>query len=627
MDRTPRGVARYRVGVSSVDEMIGHILDGRYKVLEPISEGAMGVVYRGERLKLGRPVAIKVLRDELPNELASRKRFEVEAMAMAKLEHPHCVSVLDVGLHEDKPYVVMDFVSGTNLREILDRDGPLDIPRAAEIMRQVLSGLAHAHELGIMHRDIKPANIMLSHKTGIGDQIKILDFGLARPLDGESNLTGSMMVLGTPAYMAPEQCSGGAIDARTDLYACGVLLFELVTGKKPFHSEKDDPIEIVRMHLDKPPPRLDAIAPGRPYGELEAVVARALAKAPMDRYQSAGELSAAITAAAGVRAPVETKKPAADDLSWALPATGPVPGVTRAIAPAEPKGRKGGTKAARKADKPVDSKAKAPSTDTPVEPREPVPVEAFVAPAPVGADAPPVEEKSPADLSWGLPKAETAASSDPVAEIAAPRDLKLPPRRPRRFYAIAGAIVVVVVVIAIIASSGGGPSAASATHAESNDNTTATATPAVIASGDAAPLVPPPEDGPDKVIYDANALVKAGKVDAALAALRDGHKQYYANPEILLLAGRLHFARHSWFEGMTALREAFRLDESQRTAEIAELVVTSFLTTPERNAQLATFVHDDLGRVAIPALDNASNNGATPAIRQRATAERARFKK
>jgi serine/threonine-protein kinase len=615
--------------VSTVDEMIGHILDGRYKVLEPISEGAMGIVYRGERLKLGRPVAIKVLRDELPNELASRKRFEVEAMAMAKLEHPHCVSVLDVGLHEDKPYVVMDFVSGTNLREILDREGALDIARAAEIMRQVLSGLAHAHELGIMHRDIKPANIMLSHKTGIGDQVKILDFGLARPLDGESNLTGTMMVLGTPAYMAPEQCSGGAIDARTDLYACGVLLFELVTGSKPFHSEKDDPIEIVRMHLDKPAPRLDAIAPGRPYGELEAVVARALAKAPIDRYQSAGELSAAIMAAAGLRDTKPATKPPVDDLSWAMPATA----ATRKVVESKPDRtpRKPAAKSDRTPPKPAD--AKPPLDHTPPKPADakaPLAVEAFTPAEP----AP--EPDARVDLSWGLPKPEAPAVdaavpiSDPVAQISAPRDLKLPPRRPRRLYAIAGAIVLVIIVIAIVASSGGGPSAASATQAPSRDTTAADAatTTAVIAPSDVppAPVTPPPEDGPDKVIFDANQLVKAGKLDAALATLREGHKAYYANPDIPLLSGRLYFTKHSWFEGMTALREAFRLDDSQRTPAIAELVVTSFLTLPERNASLATFIHDDLGRVAIPVLDNASSTGATAAIRQRAAAERARFK-
>ena len=270
-------------------DLTGIVLDGRYRVIEPIAEGAMGVVYRAERLKLGRIVAIKVLHDELPDEIASRKRFEIEAMAMAKLEHPHCAAVIDVGIHEAYPYVVMDFVSGENLRS-LTAQGPVPPTRAVELMRQVLSGLAHAHELGIIHRDIKPANIVLSQKAGLGDHVKILDFGLARFSAQASRLTVGIAV-GTPAYMAPEQCSGQAIDARTDLYACGVMLYELLAGEKPFHSVTDDPVEVVRMHLFKPPPRLDDR-----FGDLADIVAKALAKAPADRYQTAEEFGIALRA-------------------------------------------------------------------------------------------------------------------------------------------------------------------------------------------------------------------------------------------------------------------------------------------------------------------------------------------
>src|SRR6185312_6963975 len=137
--------------------------------------------------------------------------------------------------------------------ELIQSSGPLDPARAAELMRQVLSGLAHAHELGIVHRDIKPANVMLTEKTGLGEQVRILDFGLARPASETTKLTTGMVV-GTPNYMAPEQIKGGAVDGRTDLYACGVMLFELVTGEKPFRA--DDPIVVVRKHLHDPPPKL-----------------------------------------------------------------------------------------------------------------------------------------------------------------------------------------------------------------------------------------------------------------------------------------------------------------------------------------------------------------------------------
>ena len=276
-------------------DLSGAVLDGRYQVIEPIAQGAMGAVYRGERVKLGRAVAIKIMHDALPDELASRQRFEREAKLRALLEHPHCVSVIDFGLHDDKPYLVMELVRGTSLLELLAASGPLEPARAAEILRQVLSGLAHAHELGIVHRDIKPANIMLTEKTGLGEQVRILDFGLARPALETTKLTAGIVV-GTPNYMAPEQIKGGTLDARTDLYACGVMLFELVTGKKPFRA--DDPLAVVRKHLHDPAPRLADAMPGIDVPELELVVARALAKSPNDRYASAEEMSAALEQAA-----------------------------------------------------------------------------------------------------------------------------------------------------------------------------------------------------------------------------------------------------------------------------------------------------------------------------------------
>ncbi|HEY5924734.1 MAG TPA: serine/threonine-protein kinase [Kofleriaceae bacterium] len=274
-------------------DLTGQVLDDRYRVIEQIGKGAMGSVYRGERLKLGRMVAIKVLNENLPND-ATRRRFEREATAMAKLEHPNCGTVLDVGVHDDRPYVVMEFVSGQNVKDVL-KAGPLPVARAVEITRQVLSGLSHAHEHGIIHRDIKPANIMLSQKSGVGDYVKILDFGLARSTQDTSNLTGAM-VLGTPNYMAPEQIRGGQIDHRVDLYACGIMLFELLTGAKPFHA--DDPMAVCMQHLTFAPPKLAEHAGGRSFGALEAVVARALAKDPAQRFASADEFSRALVDAA-----------------------------------------------------------------------------------------------------------------------------------------------------------------------------------------------------------------------------------------------------------------------------------------------------------------------------------------
>jgi serine/threonine-protein kinase len=283
-----------RTGLATIDvvkrgDLTGEVLDGRYRVGERVGRGAMGNVYRGERLKLGRVVAIKVMQEGLLND-AFRKRFEREAMAMAKLEHPNCASVLDVGVHEGCPYVVMEFVDGKNLKQLLEA-GPLPIQRAVDLTRQVLSGLAHAHEHGVIHRDIKPANIVLSQKSGLGDHVKILDFGLARFHEEASNLTAGVVV-GTPNYMAPEQISGAAVDQRTDLYGCGVMLFELLTGAKPFHAA--DPVAVCMKHLKEAPPRLADLAPGRSFGGLEHVIARALEKAPSQRYATAHDFSQAL---------------------------------------------------------------------------------------------------------------------------------------------------------------------------------------------------------------------------------------------------------------------------------------------------------------------------------------------
>ncbi|MCA9675644.1 MAG: serine/threonine protein kinase [Kofleriaceae bacterium] len=269
---------------------IGAVLDGRYRVVSRIADGAMGAVFRGERIKLGRAVAIKFLHAQLADEPRFRQRFEIEARTMAKLDHPHCGAVIDVGQHGDMPYLVMEFIQGVDLRHVLD-DGRLAPLRAAAIARQVLAGLAHAHEVGIIHRDVKPANVMLADRTGLGEQVRLLDFGLARLREQSTGLTVGIAI-GTPAYMAPEQATSGPVDHRTDLYACGVLLFEMLTGDKPFVA--DEPVEILRHQLHSPPPRLADKVPGVDFGGLEQVVAKAMAKAPADRYGSALEMAAAL---------------------------------------------------------------------------------------------------------------------------------------------------------------------------------------------------------------------------------------------------------------------------------------------------------------------------------------------
>ncbi len=300
-------------------DLSGEILDGRYRIIERISQGAMGVVYRAVRTNLDRQVAIKVMHVALPDAMKVRERFEREAQVMARLDHPHCVSIIDYGLHDNKPYVVMELVRGRSLHELLVEQKRLEIPRAVDVMRQILSGLAHAHEQGIIHRDIKPGNIMVTPKAPLGLHVRLLDFGLARIAEGSSSISNGVAV-GTPSYMAPEQCRGEPVDVTVDIYACGVVLFEMLTGRKPLTSP--DPITTIKMQMEQAPPKLADVTPGD-YGALEDIVARALEKAPEARFPSAIAMSEALDAALGGRTAAES--------TAVLPAAGAEPSVSISI--------------------------------------------------------------------------------------------------------------------------------------------------------------------------------------------------------------------------------------------------------------------------------------------------------
>jgi len=277
---------------SPPDPRIGNVLQGRYRILGKIASGAMGIVYRGERVQLGRPVAVKFLHPWIAAQKAFLSRFENEARAMSRLAHPNCVSVIDFGV-EGSPYLVMDFVTGRTLREVME-EGRLPLERVLRVARQLLAGLGHAHAQGIIHRDLKPENMVLSEEQGQQDHLRILDFGLAKLRDGPAMTAG--LAVGTPSYMSPEQGgAAGSIDARTDLYAVGVMLFELLAGEKPFQSEKI--ADVILMHREFPPPRLREAVPAAGYSaELEAVVLKAMAKFPEERFQSANDFIAAIDA-------------------------------------------------------------------------------------------------------------------------------------------------------------------------------------------------------------------------------------------------------------------------------------------------------------------------------------------
>jgi serine/threonine-protein kinase len=293
--------------------LIGQVLDGRYRITSVLGEGGMGVVYRAEQIG-GAPVAIKVLHDDLGDNAELRERFEREARALFALEHPNVLSVHDFGIANGSPYLVMELLEGEPLDKYLEDNAP-EPPEALHIARQVLTGLAFAHAKGVAHRDLKSENVFLPRNADGTRGAKLLDFGLVKFMDddrwGESKkLTMQGSVFGTPAYMAPEQCTGAPSDARTDVYSMGCILFELLTGLWPFMEENQ--VMMFRAHLMTPPPTLASVSESYEFvADLEAIIARALAKKAEDRYPDAGAMLAALNALPAVVHRAKSGVPAA----------------------------------------------------------------------------------------------------------------------------------------------------------------------------------------------------------------------------------------------------------------------------------------------------------------------------
>lgn len=269
---------------------MSQMLANRYELMEKIGEGGMAVVYKARCTFLDRWVAIKILRDQYANNPEFVDRFQREARAAARLAHPNIVSIYDVGEDQGRHFIVMEYVQGENLKDYLSRRGPLTPQTVAEMGQQVAAALAHAHCRGIIHRDIKPHNLLVSPEG----QVKVTDFGIARAA-AASSLTETGVVLGSVHYFSPEQAQGGAVDARSDTYALGVVLYELLTGEPPFTG--DSPIAIALSHLDSEPPAVAELCPHVPE-DLEQAIMKAMAKDPAHRYQTAGELNRALAPAA-----------------------------------------------------------------------------------------------------------------------------------------------------------------------------------------------------------------------------------------------------------------------------------------------------------------------------------------
>lgn len=277
------------------DQLLGTTLPGGYVILELVGVGGMGRVYRAEQKALGRTVAVKIIHPHLLGDESASVRFITEARAASRLNHPNSVGVIDFGKDGGQLYLVMEFLRGHDLARVVYEEGLLPFRRIIDVMCQVLAALAEAHHLDIIHRDLKPENIVLEPMRSGGDFVKVVDFGLAKLKieGGGTGITSPGIVCGTPDYMAPEQGRGDPIDARSDLYACGVILFQLLTGRLPFEAES--PTQVVLMHLSVPIPDPNEIAPDREIPDaLIEVTRKALAKKADERYQSADDFSIAL---------------------------------------------------------------------------------------------------------------------------------------------------------------------------------------------------------------------------------------------------------------------------------------------------------------------------------------------
>ncbi|HZO96526.1 MAG TPA: Stk1 family PASTA domain-containing Ser/Thr kinase [Gaiellaceae bacterium] len=267
----------------ATDALLNKEFDRRYLIVRKLGSGGMADVYLAEDQELGRRVALKLLNERHANDEQFVERFRREAQSAAGLNHPNIVSIFDRGRAEGTYYIAMEYLDGRTLKELLVRNGPTPVPIAIDYARQILGALAFAHRHGIVHRDIKPHNIVV-RKDG---RLKVTDFGIAR--SGASQMTEAGSIVGTAQYLSPEQARGAGVDARSDLYSLGIVLYEMLTGRVPFTGEA--PVEIAMKHLTAVPEPPSALRPEVPH-DLDAVVMRALAKDPDQRYGSAEEMDA-----------------------------------------------------------------------------------------------------------------------------------------------------------------------------------------------------------------------------------------------------------------------------------------------------------------------------------------------
>ena len=260
----------------------GQLINDRYEIIRSIGEGGMANVYLAQDTILDRKVAVKILRGDLAEDEKFVRRFQREAISASSLNDPNIVEVYDVGEDDGKYFIVMEYVQGLTLKQLIKKRGSLTLPEVQDIMLQLTSAVAHAHESYIIHRDIKPQNVVILEDG----RVKIMDFGIAVALNaGEFTQTNSVM--GTVYYIPPEQANGGAATIKSDIYSLGILMYELVTGHVPFKG--DNPVEVAIKHMNEPIPSICEYDPEMPQS-IENIILRASAKNPKNRYDSAWDM-------------------------------------------------------------------------------------------------------------------------------------------------------------------------------------------------------------------------------------------------------------------------------------------------------------------------------------------------
>jgi serine/threonine-protein kinase len=286
------------VQAAAADEssLIGTVLADKYRVVRQVGRGGMGIVFEAEHVELGKRVAIKLMLEKYAQDGEATARFHREARAASRIGNPHIIDVIDTGTTNGRPFVVMELLNGQPLSAVIEMSGSIAPWRAIPIMRQVLRAVGAAHAKGIIHRDLKPDNIFIVNDDTQQDFVKLLDFGISKVVDPDeqvafTKLTTTGVVMGTPLYMAPEQAMGHPIERFADIYACGVMLYEMLAGRPPFEGQTY--AVLVAKLLTQDPPLLSAVKPGLP-GALVAAVHKALEKEPVDRFQTAEQFLLAL---------------------------------------------------------------------------------------------------------------------------------------------------------------------------------------------------------------------------------------------------------------------------------------------------------------------------------------------